>query len=122
MKLIKLLFITVGFLLCANIYAEEITISFACRRNIKDRTKDTRSIMLEPTASLNGNALCISTNLPVEYLQVVVIDSYNNTVYSSNDTACSRSHNFELSPLPEGEYIVELMIGDEIFYGIFSMS
>lgn len=84
------------------------------------RIKDDRSLSLEPTAFLNGNMLCIHTNLPVEYLQIVVTDSFNNTVYSNNDATCSRSHIFELNPLPKGKYIVSLTIGDESFYGHFS--
>ena len=121
MKPIKLLFITVGFLLCANIYAEEITITFTYRRNIEDRAKDNRSISLETTAFLNENTLCIYTNLPVENLQIAITDSYNNPVYSNNGTACSRSHTFELNTLPKGEYIVELIIGDDFFYGYFTV-
>lgn len=70
---------------------------------------------------LDGNSLCIYTNLPVENLQIVVTDSYNNMVYSNNDATCSRSHNFELNSLTEGEYTVELTIGDEKFYGYSSL-
>lgn len=104
-----------------GIKAIEKDILLYSSKNEHIRVNDKRSITIEPTASLNENTLCLYTNLPVEDLQIVVTDSYNNIVYSNNDTACSRKHNFELNTLPEGEYIIELTIGDEIFYGIFSI-
>lgn len=115
----KPLFIIIGFLFCTSIWAGEITLY--CENNNTIWVKDKRSLSLEPTASLNGNTLCIYTNLPVEKLQIEVTDSYNNTVYSNNDTTYSQSHNFELNSLSEGEYTVELTIGDEKFYGYFSL-
>lgn len=116
----KPLFIIIGFLFCTSIWAKEITITLYCENSNEKRIKDDRSLSLEPTAFLNGNTLCIHTNLPVEYLQIVVTDSFNNTVYSNNDATCSRSHIFELNTLPKGEYIVSLTIGDKSFYGHFS--
>lgn len=90
-------------------------------KNEDTKVKEERSISIVPTASLNENTLCVYTNLPIEDLQIVVTDSYNNIVYSNKTTACSRSHNFELNTLPKGEYIVELTIGDEKIFGYFSM-
>lgn len=113
----KPLFIIIGFLFCTSIWAGEITLY--CENSNTKRLKDKRSLSLEPTAFLNGNTLCIYTNLPVESLQIEVTDSYNNTVYSANGVTYSRSHNFDLSGLSEGEYTVELTIGDEKFYGHF---
>lgn len=113
----KPLFIIIGFLFCTSIWAGEITLY--CENSNTKRLKDKRSLSLEPTAFLNGNTLCIYTNLPVESLQIEVTDSYNNTVYSANGVTYSRSHNFDLSGLSKGEYTVELTIGDEKFYGHF---
>lgn len=115
----KPLFIIIGFLFCTSIWAGEITLY--CENNNTIWVKDKRSLSLEPTAMLDGNTLCIYTNLPVENLQIVVTDGYNNTVYSNNNTTCSRSYNFDLNRLTEGEYLVELTIGDESYYGYFSV-
>lgn len=116
----RIFFICIIFSFCMNCLASEVSIQLY-KAPHENKVEDDRSISLEPTASLNGDALYIYTNLPVEDLQIVVTDSYNNPVYSNNDTPCSRSHNFELNTLPKGEYIVELTIGDEIFYGYFSI-
>lgn len=115
----RLFFICISYLFCINCLADETVIRFY-KSDSDEKVKDKRSLSLEPTSSLNGNTLCIHTNLPVEYLQIVVTDSFNNTVYSNNDATCSRSHIFELNTLPKGEYIVSLTIGDESFYGHFS--
>lgn len=84
-------------------------------------TKDKRSISTVPTATIDGNTIHIQTNLPVEQLQIEVTDENGNTVYSNNDVSCSRSHVFEMNNLLEGEYIIELVIRDESFYGYFSI-
>lgn len=117
--IMKPLFIIIGFLFCTSIWAGEITLY--CENSKTKRVEDKRSLSLEPTASLNEKTLCIYTNMPVENLQIEVTDGYNNTVYSANDITYSRSHNFDLSGLSEGEYTVELTIGDEYFYGYFSI-
>ena len=104
-----------------GINAVEKNIRLYSSKYIDKWGKDKRSISLEPTASINENTLYIYTNLPVENIQIVVTDDYGNIFYSKNDAVHSRSHTFELVNLKEGEYTVELTIGDESFYGYFSI-
>ena len=42
-----------------------------------------------------------------------------NIVYSYNDMTSSRCHTFEVYSLYEGEYTLELKIGEDSFYGSF---
>lgn len=117
----KYLLLILSIFCCMGIKAIEKDILLYSSKNEDTRVNDERSISIKPTASINGNTLCIYTNFPVEDLQIVVKDSYNNTVYSNNDAACSRSHNFELNELSKEEYAVELTIGDVKFHGYFSI-
>lgn len=116
----RLLFICINLLFWMHCLASEVGIQLY-KAPHENKVGDKRSISLEPIALLNENALCVYTNLHVEDIQIVVKDSYDNIVYSNNDTACSRNHNFNLNFLPKGEYIAELTIGDENFYGYFSI-
>lgn len=117
----KYLLLFLGIFFCMGIKATEREIILNNCTNKENRVHDERSISIVPTATIDGNTIHIQTNLPVENLQISVKDSYNNIVYSNNDTSCSRSHIFYLNTLSKGEYTIELTIGDEEFYGFFSL-
>jgi len=85
----------------------------------KNWNKDERSIILEPTATIDGNTIRIYTNVAIMDFQTSIKDSMGNTVYTYNDTTPSRCHTFEVYGLPEGEYILEFKIGEDSFYGDF---
>ena len=117
----KYLLLVLGIFYCMGIKAVEKDILLYSSINLGDQTKDKRSISIEPTATIEEKTMHIQTNLPVEQLQIEVTDENGNTVYSNNDVSCSRSHVFEMNNLLEGEYIIELVIRDESFYGYFSI-
>lgn len=116
----QLLFICAFLLYGISSLAEEITVEFY-RSCPEDLVKDKRSITLEPTATIDGNTIRIYTNVPISNLQVAIKDSMGNVVYTYNDTTSSRCHTFEVYDLPEGDYTLELKIGEEAFYGDFSV-
>lgn len=113
-----LLLTCISLLFCINSLAEEVVVELH-RSHTKDRVKDNRSITLEPTATIDGNTICIYTNVAIMDLQTSIKDSMGNTVYTYNDATPSRCHTFEVYGLPEGEYIIEFTIGEDSFYGNF---
>lgn len=114
-----LLLICISLLFCINSLAEEVVVEL-CRNYPEDRAKDYRSITLEPTATIDGNTIRIYTNVTITDLQMSIKDSMGNIIYTYNGTTPSRYHTFEIYDLPESDYILEVKIGKESYYGTFS--
>lgn len=116
----KFLLLVLGIFGCMNIAAIEKEILLQGMSDTeKGWNKDKRSITLEPTATIDGNTIRIYTNVTTSGLHTSIKDSMGNIVYTYNDTAASRCHTFEVYGSPEGEYIIEVNIGEDSFYGDF---
>lgn len=83
--------------------------------------KDKRSIILEPTATIDGNTIRIYTNMSVENMLIVIEDLSGNEIYTNVDYTSNRCHVFEIYDLPQRELTLKITIGDESFYGYFSI-
>lgn len=117
----RILLLLMSFFFCNNILAEEVEIALHCGNNKKDWVKDKRSITLVPTATIDENTIRIYTDVAVSELQLSIKDSMGNVVYTCSDMTPSQCHTFEVNALLEGEYMLEIEIGDESFYGYFSL-
>lgn len=120
MKQVKTLLVFIAFLCCNIIGAQEVAITLYSGNDNKDWAKDKRSITLVPTATIDGNTINVYTNVTISGLQMSIKDSMGNIVYSNNSMEPSRYHTFEVYDLPIGEYILEIEIGNESFYGYLS--
>lgn len=116
----KYLLLVLGIFYCMGIKAIEEDIPlYRASDSKKDWVKDERSINLEPIATIDGNTIRIYSDVTISGLQASIKDSMGNIVYSYNDMTSSRCHTFEVYGLPEGEYTLELKIGEDSFYGNF---
>lgn len=116
----KFLLLVLGIFCCIDIAAIEKEIPIQKMSDTKEEwNKDERSITLEPTATIDGNIIRIYTNVTISGLHTFIKDSMGNIVYAYNDMTPSRCHTFEVYDLPEGEYILEVEIGEESYYGDF---
>lgn len=112
--------IGLGIFYCMGIKAIEEDIPLYRTSDSKGNwDKDERSITLVPTATIDGNTIRIYSDVTISGLQASIKDSMGNIVYSYNDMTSSRCHTFEVYGLPEGEYTLELKIGEDSFYGNF---
>lgn len=100
------------------IYAECLTVQLYT--DFKKKGQDRRSVTLDPIATIEGDALTIQTALATENVEVYIRDSIGSIVYFSQSAGASRSHTFIIGTLPEGDYTLEVEIGDAFFYGYFS--
>ena len=114
----QLLFICTFLLLCINSLAEEVVVELY-RSYPKDKIEDNRSITLEPIATIDGNTIRIYSDVTILGLQISIIDSLGNIVYSYNDMTPSQCYTFDIHGIPEEKYILELKIEDDSFYGYF---
>ncbi|RGN31390.1 DUF3244 domain-containing protein [Bacteroides oleiciplenus] len=112
----RLLFILISSLFYMNCLAKEISIQLY-KDNADDRIRDKRSLSVEPTATYEGNIIHIYSSIPIESFQITVKDAYNNIIYSTVATSYSEHYIFKLFDLKEGEYTLELTIGEEVFHG-----
>ena len=116
----KYLLLVLGIFYCMGIKAIEEDIPLYRTSDSKGNwDKDERSITLVPTATIDGNTIRIYSDVTISGLQASIKDSMGNIVYSYNDMTSSRCHTFEVYGLPEGEYTLELKIGEASFYGNF---
>lgn len=83
----------------------------------ENRVQDIRSISIVPTATIDGNSIRVYTDIAVEEIQVEVEDANGNTIYTNSSMTSSKLHLFEISSLEQGEYTLEITIGDENYYG-----
>lgn len=120
MKAKQLLFICISLLLCTNSFAEEIIVELY-NSHPKDVKPDRRSITLEPIAAIDGNTIHIYTDIAVSSVTVVVKDQCGNAVYYNGDGTSSQCHTFGMYDLQDGDYLLEFKIGDESYYGYFSI-
>lgn len=116
----KFLLLVLGIFYCMGITAIEKEIPIQRMSDSKKTwDKDKRSITLNPTATIDGNTIRIYTDVTISGLHTSIKDSMGNIVYTYNDMTPSRCHTFEVYDLPEGEYILEVEIGEESYYGDF---
>lgn len=89
----------------------------------KNSPAGTRSLSIEPTASLGNNTIYVYLDIPsIETMRVVVKDFSGNTVYSSTaQIANNLPYSFTLNNTENGVYILELSYGANLFYGYFYM-
>lgn len=105
---------------CIGLHAVETDICLYASKHEDKINRDRRSVTLKPTATIEGNVLTIQTALATENVEVYIKDSVGCIVYFSQSAGASRSHTFIIGTLPEGDYTLEVEIGDAFFYGYFS--
>lgn len=112
------IFLVTALLSLSTICAECLTVQLYTDYENKDQGR--RSVTLDPIATIEGDALTIQTALATENVEVYIRDSVGSIVYFSQSAGASRSHTFIIGTLPEGDYTLEVEIGDAFFYGYFS--
>lgn len=104
-------------LLCAtSSWAENIKFIKA------ERGEDLRSIVIEPTATQDGNAISISFPISIQNVQVVAKDIMGNVIYTNTIAIpANQPYSFVLDNADDGDYILEVTYGDKYFYGYFTL-
>lgn len=100
--------------------------TFSWAENIKfiksERGEDLRSIVIEPTASQDGNTISISAPITIQGVQVAVKDIMGNVIYTNTIAIPANQHySFMLDNADDGDYILEVTYGDKYFYGYFTL-
>ncbi|MCI1648720.1 MAG: DUF3244 domain-containing protein [Bacteroides sp.] len=116
----RLLSICVFILLGLSVGAEEVNIQLSRH---KDDDVDTRSLIIEPTATHDEDVVHIYyDDYLLENLQITVKDSSGNVIYSNiASVSCNYSYSFILNNIESGEYMLELSYGNNFLYGYFSI-
>lgn len=88
----------------------------------EDAPLDRRSIVIEPTASQDGNTISISAPITIQGVQVAVKDIMGNVIYTNTIAIPANQHySFMLDNADDGDYILEVTYGDKYFYGYFTL-
>lgn len=100
--------------------------TFSWAENIKfmkgEKGEELRSIVIEPTASQDGNTISISVPVDIQNVQVVAKDIMGNVIYTNTIAIpANQPYSFMLDNADDGDYILEVTYGDKYFYGYFTL-
>lgn len=122
MKTEYLLLLVLSLFYHTGLKAEEIRVTLfnTCTENRDKWVKDSRSITIVPTATIDKNTLRIYSDIPINDVSIILKDKSDNVIYSNTSMIASRCHTFEIYDLSEGNYTLEIEFGETSYYGYFS--
>lgn len=89
--------------------------------NDDTRVKDNRSLSTTPTATLEGNVLCIYTEKTLENARITVADAQSNVWFDAEESSLSGSYSFTLDGSPQGMLILRIETKEICYIGEFSL-
>lgn len=89
--------------------------------NDDTRVKDDRSLSTTPTATLEGNVLCIYTEKTLENARITVADAQGNVWFDAEESSMSGSYSFTLDGSPQGMLILRIETKEICYIGEFSL-
>lgn len=90
--------------------------------NDDTRVKDDRSLSTTPTATLEGNVLCIYTEKTLENdARITVADAQGNVWFDAEESSLSGSYSFTLDGSPQGMLILRIETKEICYIGEFSL-
>ena len=119
MKTKLLLAMLLSFYSFTMVNAEEEEIKII-RSTEQGKIEDDRSLSVLPLATYDETAIYIYTDVATNDVAITIKDDIGNVVYSNVDIASSRCHVFPIN-MPDGSYLLGIGIGEDYFYGYFSL-
>lgn len=89
--------------------------------NDDTRVKDNRSLSTTPTATLEGNVLCIYTEKTLENARITVADAQGNVWFDAEESSLSGSYSFTLDGSPQGMLTLRIETKEVCYIGEFSL-
>lgn len=89
--------------------------------NDDTRVRDNRSLSTTPTATLEGNVLCIYTEKTLENARITVADAQGNVWFDAEESSLSGSYSFTLDGSPQGMLILRIETKEICYIGEFSL-
>ena len=89
--------------------------------NDDTRVRDNRSLSTTPTATLEGNVLCIYTEKTLENARITVADAQGNVWFDAEESSLSGSYSFTLDGGPQGMLILRIETKEICYIGEFSL-
>lgn len=119
----KKIIVYIGMLLLPStlMFADEIEVQLSIQKEDQSSTGG-RSLLVDPTATLDGTELTLSYPLPAES-QVMLIDQSTQTTVYSETFAASRSVIIDLAEedLGEGTYMLRVYAFGKWWWGEFEI-
>lgn len=111
------------FTLFTVVFASTLLVHAESIRLQKDEApRERRSIVIAPTAALDGSTISIYSVMTIQNVQVSVKDMMGNVIYTSTITIAADQHySFTLDGAENGDYILEVTYDDKRFYGYFTL-
>lgn len=118
----RLLILCIGILFSVACMANEISIKLFTDPPLppppfENKDKDERSLTCEPTAAIDGNNIILYSDVAME-MSVCIYDSNDNLVQTLS-LICNGETDFELLQTILGEYRIEILCGEDSYYGYF---
>lgn len=121
-QLLHFLFVLSGLLLCTSAKAVETQEIILHVYEHEDWwAQDNRSLSITPTATLEGNVLCIYTEKTLENARITVADAQGNVWFDAEESSLSGSYSFTLDGSPQGMLILRIETKEICYIGEFSL-
>ena len=121
-QLLHFLFVLSGLLLCTSAKAVETQEIILHVYEHEDWwAQDDRSLSTTPTATLEGNVLCIYTEKTLENARITVADAQGNVWFDAEESSMSGSYSFTLDGSPQGMLILRIETKEICYIGEFSL-
>lgn len=120
MKKVATLIFTLLF--CVSIYAEEIPLKEKDKRDNNSGIRHNRTELIVPSASIEDGVINIETELATWGVTVTVYNGDGAVVYTSVSSSESTNHEFAIGTLAEGNYTIEVQLGEELYEGEFELT
>lgn len=115
----KLLLLILSFFCVASLRAEEIVLEPVDKKD-KGARRDRTEIVV-PSAEIENGIMVVETERATWGVSVTISDENGAVVYTAYDAMESIAHEFAVSSLPQGGYIIEIQIGEDFYEGFFSL-
>lgn len=120
---LKLVLIVLGsLLLCTYAKASEKREIILHATEYEDWwAKDERSHSIIPTATVDGNTLCIHADKALENVRITVVDAHGNVWFDAEESSLSGSYTFTLDGNPKGTLTLVIETETVWYVGEFTL-
>ena len=106
---------------CLPVVAEEIELKEKRTKSGEPGSLGNKNEYVVPSASIEDGVITIGTELASWGVTVTVYNGDDAVVYTSTSATEGKTHVFTVGELAEGDYVLEVELGEDLYEGLFSM-
>ena len=108
-------------IICLPMFAEEVKLEVKEPSGLGTGPKANRTEVVVPSASIEDGVVTIETELASWGVTVTVYNGDGAVVYTSVSATEGKTHVFAVGELAEGDYVLEVELGEDLYEGNFTL-